>query len=59
MRTGPKPIYPWRTMKVGDEFKMKVLLSSARSMASQRGIDLRKAYQVRQTDRGIVCKRTR
>lgn len=53
--------YPWRTMKVGDEFVMDTtLLTSARSAAYARGVDLGKTFQVRKSNSGVIrCKRIR
>lgn len=56
---GMRSKYPWRKMEPGDAFKFPddVKIASARTVASQKGLTLKKKFTVRLTEDGIWCWR--
>lgn len=60
MKIGRPPLYPWRKMKVGDEFTFRrPSLRSARIAAYQMNTELGRTFQVRKTTSGVICRRIR
>jgi hypothetical protein len=57
---GRPPKYPWRTMKVGEEFKFGTSsLRSAQQHGYMMGKELGKTFKVQMRGRDVICKRTR
>lgn len=59
-KLGRPPKYPWRTMKVGEEFLFdQPSLRGARCAASQMNNEIGRTFIVRQVPGGVICRRIR
>ena len=58
VRLGRPPIYPWRTMKLGETFVFnQPSLRSARAAAAQMNAETGRRFDVWKSKEGVVCRR--